>query len=829
MTSAKRPIPLILLLTWMLAVPSTLIALDLEHLKLLSDARPDRQSAKALEDRRRSWYQRTYEIWHGRLRSADRITTARSTLNALNSFAELLPGGNVPSLLGRVFEEFVNNQISSSYAKSTQDGLQQMVNLIEEMRASSPISAERARYVEEYIRQTLDYSTIVAAHGGDGPLLESHHNRVMFELAYHMLAANFADDAQYRAEQDRRNDGLLFDANQIRTLGERLLARDELLEQTLASALGFQEEYHNFIRRQESIAYIQTRRIEATYEKSIALRDDVASLDAAVVSLDDEVTQITEDLSVLQDDQRFNRLVLFSELSPKKQLEILEHRPGFLSAATADEDSLRDLLQIQVEAQELADDALALEHSTLAVVRALAEIGFMTTELASTVTAATKAATAIANARVALLSDDRNVEAQMADAADAVGRLLLAVGVIDEDESAGFEAAMGMGVLGVGLVSLNPALILSGVSMIFGSGLRSTTDSQHAKMMVRIAQRLEIVEQRLVKIERGIMALADGQTQILRALSDTQETVTDAAAELGRSLEDLHLEEMATRKAILASTEAGAGLSACESFVNGRRELGMGFEEDREPLPNIDVTMGEFGDWDGIADYYNSRQAFFEKCFLSISSIFGALVNREISPWISMATYSNAQGKGNLSDYITRGFRPLSQILATSFPLSEYTESGRVGGLNVFCAFLNSPLAYEEIGWRWSRPGPCQPGSSRGLDPVAALIGVPADAQAETLALSSPISAERLIYYTVLLMEILPYQSLVGGDYGLRDVEDLLDATDRMGIIRKREANQLMWEAYRLVNIAIAQQVLLTGDVGAPSDTQAAVDESGGY
>ena len=65
-------------------------------------------------------------------------------------------------------------------------------------------------------------------------------------------------------------------------------------------------------------------------------------------------------------------------------------------------------------------------------------------------------------------------------------------------------------------------------------------------------------------------------------------------------------------------------------------------------------------------------------------------------------------------------------------------------------------------------------------------------------------------------MEILPYQSLVGGDYGLRDVEDLLDATDRMGIIRKREANQLMWEAYRLVNIAIAQQVLLTGDVVLP-------------
>ena len=65
-------------------------------------------------------------------------------------------------------------------------------------------------------------------------------------------------------------------------------------------------------------------------------------------------------------------------------------------------------------------------------------------------------------------------------------------------------------------------------------------------------------------------------------------------------------------------------------------------------------------------------------------------------------------------------------------------------------------------------------------------------------------------------MEILPYRSLVSDEYRIRRPGELLNADDRVRQIRKREADGLIQDAYRLVNIAIAQQVLLTGDVMLP-------------
>ena len=811
MSRLKVAVPVVLALIWLLISNDVLPAIDVKHMELLGDAREDSHFAQALQDRRRSWRQRTYEIWKARRRAAAYVDPAQLSFNTIDSVANLFTGEGEASLLESVFHKFVDNQVAVSRARAAQDGNRQMINLIDDLRATVPSSAERARSVEEYIRRaTIDYSTMVVDDEGDDSVSAARHNRVLFEMARHMLAVKFVNDVHDHDGQD-----MALKLDHMERLGEQLFQRDKLLEEIATDARNFQLDYHDFLQQYESSDQVQNRHIDALYGKLVAVRDDATSIGAAFVSADDDITQITDDLRVLRDNQRFDRTLIFGNLLPEKQLEVLENRPGFLAGTGIDEDVLKARLRFRVDAQELVSDALALERSGLAVVRVLVETGLVSTEAEARIEASSQAATAIAKARAAIISNDPSAEEQMGTAANAVIGALAAIDVVDETDAATLKTAVGVGFLAAGLFPPNPTLILSGASMILGSGVGGSRDPELKRALAQIAERLDSIDQRLITIDGKIMDLLDGQRETNEAIARLQDTVIEGLDDLILSTKRLRLEEVATRATLVATSALGFKLNACKSFVDGRSGPVGEFTEVQAKIPNTGFTIGEFVEWDALVDYYNSEQLSFKECFEAISNVFGVHAGGQFSPLITMATYANGGG-GNLSSYIEPGFRPLSELFARSFPVGERDGGGRHAGVDVFCSLLNSPLSYDEIGYRGSNSSRCRSGGSRDVDPTAALRGLAADEDLQTMEIPNLIHPNWLQYYAYLLMEVLPYRSLIDDEYKIRRPEKLLSADDRVGEIRGREANGLIRGAYRLVNIAIAQQVLLTGDVMLP-------------
>ena len=175
-----------------------------------------------------------------------------------------------------------------------------------------------------------------------------------------------------------------------------------------------------------------------------------------------------------------------------------------------------------------------------------------------------------------------------------------------------------------------------------------------------------------------------------------------------------------------------------------------------------------------------------------------------------MSTYSDDDGVGFLSSYVEPGFEPLARILSRHYPLLADGETG--GGLRTFCALLNSPLTYDGIdhrGYTLFASEPCSPRDAS--NPFEILFGaggpnIPGSG-------SWLLHPDALIHFTYLLLEVLPYYQIV-------DEEGELLTFDGVAYKEPRRDRQVEVEAletaYRLVNLAITQQALLTGDIFLP-------------
>lgn len=341
--------------------------------------------------------------------------------------------------------------------------------------------------------------------------------------------------------------------------------------------------------------------------------------------------------------------------------------------------------------------------------------------------------------------------------------------------------------------------LLTGVSNLFGEPGDGTVLRDVLEGQVEI--RRELLEAR--------KEIAEGVDSILLRVGEFEERTILAFEEIGVSIQGVQWELGALRDMLRDYSALGVSLTACENFTNRRSLYDFVSEHNGGYVPEVVILhTGKFRTWNSLTQHYQSNDEVFQECFPAMRLLFS--VGR-IHPAFLMSTYPDDDGSGFVSSYIRPGFEPLARILNRHYPLLA-DDGATGGGMRTFCALLNSPLAYGGIdhrGYTLFASEPCSTGDPS--DPFDRLVG--ASGLSNPGSVSWLLHPDALIHFTYLLLEILPYYQIV-------DEEGELLASDVVAYQEPRRDRVVEVEAletaYRLVNLAIAQQVLLTGDIFLP-------------
>ena len=410
------------------------------------------------------------------------------------------------------------------------------------------------------------------------------------------------------------------------------------------------------------------------------------------------------------------------------------------------------------------------------------------------------------------------------DGAHAVANILLKTGVLAPEDARDaleiVDKAKGLASVGASVYTGNVVGVLTGISSLLGSG-GPAPNPQVMASLDEISDRQREMLQRQQRLLEGQQEIIQGQQDILEKIKDFERQMTALERqmmarfdEVRHSITEVQWEIAQLGRTLRDYSYLGVNLAGCEDFTKRRTNYGLVSHRDREYVPEIvSFVTGEWRDWDGLRRHYESNSKIWASCFSpAIRTLFSA---SRIHRAFLMSTYTSDEGRGLLSNYINPGFNPLVRLLARHYPLeAEGTKPEE--RMRTFCSLLNSSLTYEGIDYRGytlfaNNVGRYCRLNENSIDPVSTFYRESVSSRLD----SGPwlIHPDALIYFSYLLMEVLPYYQMTQEDGRLLTS----DAVAYGGPGRDRIVEiELVQTAYRLVNIAIAQQTLLTGDIFLP-------------
>ena len=400
-----------------------------------------------------------------------------------------------------------------------------------------------------------------------------------------------------------------------------------------------------------------------------------------------------------------------------------------------------------------------------------------------------------------LLSTARDVQA----GTQAVANILQRTGVMDVAADVDNMVASAATLVGnvhagniLGVV-VGVSDLVTGVSNLFGGG--EPSDGMTTALRDILEGQTEI-RRELLEARREIK---EGVDSILIRVGEFEERMILAFEEIGVSIQGVQWELGALRSMLRDYSALGVSLTACEDFTNRRSLYDFVSERSGGYVPEVVILdTGKFRTWDSLAQHYQSNDDVFQECFSAMRLLFSS---SRVHRAFLMSTYPDDDGAGFLSSYIRPSFEPLVRILNRHYPL--LTDEATDSGMRTFCALLNSPLAYDDVdhrGYTLFASEPCSAGDAS--DPFASLGGSNSPGSMSWL-----LHPDALIHFTYLLLEILPYYQIISEEGELLASDVVAYEESRRDRVVEVEALET---AYRLVNLAIAQQVLLTGDIFLP-------------
>lgn len=401
-------------------------------------------------------------------------------------------------------------------------------------------------------------------------------------------------------------------------------------------------------------------------------------------------------------------------------------------------------------------------------------------------------------------------------ASEAVTRALATTGILDPADASRVQSGLGA-VVGVSTMvaqmSLSPILAVAGAANAVTSVVGLFADPKPSAEMVLLGELLA-GQQRLLQgqldirqdIAKAHVAVLEGQAAVLDALHELDGRMSTRFRTLGEAIDEVQWELGQVARLIGDYSVLRQQLNSCATFIDTREQQ---YPDEFRVRPSIyraletsRLPVGTFATWRSLQHHYEGFDARWSHCMAAMETLFSTETRREIHAALLLAPYPSDVGGGTmLTQYVKPGVVPLVRFLNRHYPLR-----GGAAATGTFCALLNAPLSYEGIVFRgYGR----QCAATAAVDPFAALHAPDGSLTPSRWLLR----ADALVYFVNILLEVLPYYQLRDPGGGVLAAVDVAFGEPRWP---RGEELVAIEAAYRLVSIAIAQQVLLTGDIFLP-------------
>ena len=401
-------------------------------------------------------------------------------------------------------------------------------------------------------------------------------------------------------------------------------------------------------------------------------------------------------------------------------------------------------------------------------------------------------------------------------ASEAMAGALVATGVLNPADASRVQNGLGA-VVGVATtvaqMNLNPVLAVAGAANAITTVARLFADPEPRAEMALLGELLA-GQQRLLQgqldIRRDIAeahsAVLEGQVAVLEALHELDGRMAARFQTLGEAIDEVQWELGQLAYLIGEYSVLRQQLNSCATFIDTReQQYSDEFRPGRRGYRAVETSqlpVGTFATWQALQLHFENFGARWSHCMGAMETLFSTETRREIHAALLLAPYPSSNSGGTmLTRYVNPGVVPLVDFVNRHYPLR-----GGEAATGTFCALLNAPLSYEGIDFRgYGR----RCAGSGAIDPFATLHAPEGNLAASRWLLRT----DAVVYFIKILLEVLPYHQLrdpAGGLLAAVDVAFGEPRWPRGGELVAIEA------AYRLVSVAIAQQVLLTGDIFLP-------------
>lgn len=293
----------------------------------------------------------------------------------------------------------------------------------------------------------------------------------------------------------------------------------------------------------------------------------------------------------------------------------------------------------------------------------------------------------------------------------------------------------------------------------------------------QIDQRLELIDQ---KIDRVI----ELQQATLEAIFDLDRSMYNRFRTLKSDLDVIAWEQQVIKQLVIDTGQLPGDLIQCELFLAGRNVRSAGRRTAYNAPPFVNFAVGEFDTWDALESHFNSNSTDYGDCRNGIRRLFAPGHRNSL---LLMQTYSiNGGQQGWISNFIRPTYLPLLNIATSHFG----------SGSNVFYALGNPSVDFANL---------------RRKSFLA--NGTIDDAVNQMANLAEFLHPVQLQYYTYMLVELMMYDGIVNlHSSTLRTPDEVLTNETYDPATPLAHLNTALW----MVNLAIAQQALLNGDIVIP-------------
>ena len=413
----------------------------------------------------------------------------------------------------------------------------------------------------------------------------------------------------------------------------------------------------------------------------------------------------------------------------------------------------------------------------------------------------------------------------LASVTSSLGNILTRTGVLEGEDAgrandaAGLVASTAIAIAGCYSVEVVSCLagasgMVTGLSNLFGGGsdrsgsLNAVLEGQRrlAEGQRRLAEGLLAARRELRDAHQDVL---ENRVVLLERAGAIDRRLTAGFADVQRSVGAVLWEVGQLSDTTIDFSDFGTRLRECEDFV--RRRIEYDFNEHTAYVPRtVQFALGEFSTWGGLESHYAANGTYWRPCLRTIRDLFSRRqIYRDVHSIFRLSIYQGRSRGTLLTEYVNPGFAPLVRLISR-----HYSMGTGQGGMRTFCALLNSPLSYAGIDMRGATLfGRESCGSQTTTSPFDALWRRDRDSTVFTPE-EWLLHVDALVELIHLMMELLPYYQITDERDGRLLGADMVVYGD---VVKPREVEiEIVETAYRLVSIAIAQQVLLTGDIFLP-------------